>query len=115
MAEQKQAEQKKASTQEKEVAAEMPNSVPEEFQERAKDYPEGDAVLKAYKDGLTADKPSEEAKAYAKAAEESPRAVDTPSGGALIKVAGIGDDAERAEKYAKEKASRRWGYVPPGA
>ncbi len=88
----------------------VPASIPEEFKRLAENYPEGDAVLKAYKDGLTADSPQEEAEAYARASKESPRASETPSGYALEKVASHGHDTERGEKYARAKASRRWGY-----
>ena len=78
----------------------------------AEDLPTKDKVQKAYKDAMTADSAQAETKAKVVAVEESPDADDTPSGHALKKVAGVGNDTERGEKYLREKTAKRWGYVP---
>jgi hypothetical protein len=85
---------------------------PQSLRDLAEDLPENDAVQKAYKDAMLADSAQDEAKAKAKAVDESPSAADTPSGGALKAVTGVSNDAERGEKYLREKTARRWGYVP---
>lgn len=87
-------------------------STPRELRRLAEDLPENDPVQKAYKEAMTAEDPAKEARAKAKIVDESPNASETPSGGALKKVAGISNDTERGEKYAREKAARRWGWVP---
>ena len=74
--------------------------------------PEKDDVQKAYKEALTTESPQKEAKAYLKAAELSPDAMDTPSGYALKESVGEGNDTKRGEKYTRAKTARRWGYVP---
>lgn len=78
----------------------------------AEKLPEGDEVEKAYKDAMTADTVQEEVKAKVKAVDASPDAAETPSGGALKAVQGISDPVEQGEAYAREKAARRFGYVP---
>jgi hypothetical protein len=85
---------------------------PAELRRRAEDLPEKDAVQKAYKDALTTDDPHKEARAYLKAAEESPNAMETPSGRALKESIGESNDTKRGEKYARAKTAARWGYVP---
>lgn len=84
----------------------------DETRRLAEDLPAKNAVQKAYKDALTTDDPHKEAKAYLKAAEESPDALDTPSGYALKECIGESNDTKRGEKYARAKTARRWGYVP---
>jgi len=86
-------------------------STPRELRRLAEDLPDKDPVQKAMKDAMTAEDQQKEAQAKAKAAEESPNALDTPSGGALKKVAGVSNDTERGERYARERAARRWGYA----
>jgi hypothetical protein len=81
-----------------------------EMRRLAEDLPEKDAVQKAYKQALTTGDQQTEAKAYLKAAEESPNAMDTPSGYALSKAAGVANDTERGEKYLEAKSAKRWGY-----
>lgn len=78
----------------------------------AEALPEKDEVQKQIKRGLTADDAQTEARAKAKVVDESPNAAETPSGGALKAVAGIKDDVERGEAYAREKQARRWVTVP---
>jgi hypothetical protein len=82
----------------------------DEVRRLAEDLPEKNAVQKAYKEALTTDDPHKEARAYLKAAEESPDAMETPSGYALKKSVGVSNDTERGEKYAAHKTARRWGY-----
>ena len=84
----------------------------DETRRLAQDLPEKDPVQKAYKDALTTEDPHKEAKAYLKAAEESPDAMDTPSGYALKESIGESNDTKRGEKYTRAKTARRWGYVP---
>lgn len=81
--------------------------------ELAEALPTKDDVQVAYKEAMTTDSMQSEVKAKVDAVEASPNAADTPSGGALKAVAGIADDTERGEVYAREKAARRWGYVTP--
>jgi hypothetical protein len=78
----------------------------------AEDLPDNDPVQAAYKDAMLADSAQAEAKAKAKVVDESPNAAETPSGAALKAVTGVSNDAERGEKYLREKTARRWGYVP---
>lgn len=84
----------------------------QEMRRLAEDLPERDSVQKAYKDALTTEDPHTEARAYLKAAEESPNAMDTPSGHALKASIGESNDTVRGEKYAKAKAEARWGWTP---
>lgn len=79
----------------------------------AEALPEGDEVEKAHKDALLADDAQEEAQAKVRVVDASPDASDTPSGHALKETAGIADDVERGEAYARAKAEKRWGYVTP--
>jgi hypothetical protein len=102
-----------APTSDIEHSADLGKPYPEPMRELAKDQPDGDPVLAAYKKGFLADSTQEEAKAKVKIVDESPRAADTPSGTALKKVAGISNDAERGEKYAQERGKVRWGYEAP--
>lgn len=88
----------------------VPN--PEALRDLAQDLPEDDSVQQAYKDAMLADTAQQEAKAKAKAVDASPNASETPSGGALQAVTGVSNDADRGEKYLREKSARRWGYVP---
>ena len=82
--------------------------------EAAEELPEGDTVKDAIKASLLATDAQTEAKEKVKVVKDSSTgAQDTPSGGALVETAGIADDVERGEAYAREKASRRWGYVTP--
>lgn len=92
--------------------ADVGTPTPDALRELAKDLPENDPVQVAYKDAMLADTAQQEAKAKAKAVDESPNASETPSGGALKAVTGISNDAERGEAYLREKTARRWGYVP---
>jgi hypothetical protein len=92
--------------------ANLPPSTPAEMRRRAEDLPEKDTVQKAYKDALTTTDHQAEAKAKAKVVDESPNADQTPSGIALKKVAGISNDTERGEAYARERAAVRHGWVP---
>lgn len=85
---------------------------PRSLRALAEDLPSGDKVQKAYKDAMLADTSQAEAKAKVAAVDASPNAAETPSGAALKKVAGIGNDTERGEKYLREKTAARWGYVP---
>jgi hypothetical protein len=79
----------------------------------AEDLPEKDEVQVAYKTAMTADSMQAEVKAKVDAVDASPNAADTPSGYALKKTAGIANDTERGEEYARVKAARRWGAVTP--
>lgn len=79
----------------------------------AEDLPEKDEVQVAYKDAMTADTMKAEVKAKVAAVDASPNAADTPSGAALKAVAGIANDTERGEEYARVKSSVRHGYVTP--
>jgi hypothetical protein len=92
--------------------ADLGVSTPQAMQVLAEDLPEKDAVQKAHKEALLADSPQAEVKAQVKIVDESPNAAETPSGAALKKVAGVGNDTERGERYAREKTAVRWGYVP---
>jgi type VI protein secretion system component VasK len=85
---------------------------PEPLRQLAEDLPENDPVQVAYKDAMLADSAQDEAKAKAKAVDESPNASETPSGAALKAVGDVKNDAERGEKYLREKTARRWGTVP---
>lgn len=93
-------------------AADVGVPTPHSLRELAKGLPDHDEVEKAYKEAMLADSAQQEAKAKAKAVDASRDAGDTPSGGALKKVTGVANDAERGEKYMREKTARRWGYVP---
>lgn len=86
--------------------------VPDSHEPAAEALPEGDEVEKATKEAMLADSGKEEAQAKVKAVDASPDAADTPSGHALKEVAGIEDNVERGEAYARAKAQKRWGYVP---
>jgi len=85
---------------------------PQSLRDLAEDLPEKDAVQKAYKQAMLADTAQQEAKAKAKAVDESPDADETPSGYALKQVTGVANDAKRGEQYLRAKTARRWGYVP---
>lgn len=76
----------------------------------AENLPENDAVQKAFKDALTTESQQEEARAYLRAAEASPNAMDTPSGYGLKESVGESNDTLRGEKYERARAARRWGY-----
>lgn len=93
-------------------SADLPPSTPAELRRLAEDLPEKDAVQKAYKEAMTTTDHQTEAKAKAKVVDESPNADQTPSGIALKKVAGISNDTERGEAYARERAAVRHGWVP---
>jgi hypothetical protein len=93
-------------------SANLPPSTPPELRALAEDLPEKDPVQKAHKKALTAEDPAVEAKAKAEVSKESPNSSETPSGHALEKVAGISNDTERGEKYAREKAAVRHGWTP---
>jgi hypothetical protein len=81
--------------------------------EAAEELPEGDVVKDAIKASLLATDAQTEAKEKAKVVEDSSvGSQDTPSGYALLKTAGIADDIERGEEYARIKSAKRWGYVP---
>lgn len=79
----------------------------------AEALPENDEVQKATKEAMLADTGTEEAQAKVKAVDASPNAAETPSGAALKETAGIADNKERGEEYARVKAAHRWGYVTP--
>jgi hypothetical protein len=93
--------------------ATLPPSTPAELRRLAEDLPEKDAVQKAYKAAMTATDHQVEAKNKAKVVDESPDAGETPSGVALKKVAGISNDTERGEEYARIRAGVRHGYILP--
>ena len=84
---------------------------PPAMRDAAKALPEKDDGQKAHKRKLLANDAQTEAKANAEIVKLSPDAAETPSGGAMLKVAGIADDVERGEVYAREKHARRFGYV----
>jgi hypothetical protein len=92
--------------------ADLPPSTPAELRRRAEALPEKDAVQKAYKEAMTTTDHQSEAQAKATIVDESPNADQTPSGIALKKVAGIANDTERGEAYARERAAVRHGWVP---
>jgi hypothetical protein len=92
--------------------ADLGVSTPQAMHVLAENLPEKDPVQKAHKEALLADSPQAEAKAQVKIVDESPNADATPSGAALKKVAGVSNDTERGERYAREKTAVRWGYVP---
>ena len=85
---------------------------PEPVRQLAKDLPEKDEVQEAYKAQFLADDQQSEVKEKMTVVEASPNSPDTPSGYALQKVAGVSNDAERGDEYARHKMARRWGYVP---
>jgi hypothetical protein len=87
--------------------------VPAPEQAAAEALPEKDDVQKATKAAMLADTAKEEAQQKVKAVDASPDAAETPSGAALKKVAGIADNVERGNEYARVKAAHRWGYVTP--
>src|SRR5688500_16655217 len=110
----KEEEQFEAVEKTDQKAADLGNPNPPGIRRQlAEDLPERDEVQKAYKEAMTADSMSAEVEAKVKAVDASPNAADTPSGGALKAVAGVSNDTERGERYAREKAARRWGYVTP--
>lgn len=94
------------------LSADLSPANSDETRRLAENLPEKNAVQKAYKDALTTDDPHAEARAYLKAAEESPDAMDTPSGYGLKESVGESNDTKRGEKYLRAKTARRWGYVP---
>jgi hypothetical protein len=85
---------------------------PDALRQAAEDLPERNEVQKAIKEGMLATDAQTEAKAKAKVVDLSPDSADTPSGYALKETAGIADDIERGEEYARIKAAKRQGYVP---
>lgn len=88
-----------------EAAPEQPESDPVEA------LPEEDAVQKATKAAIQADREGDkqkEAKEKAKAVKASPDAEDTPSGHALKEAAGISDDEKRSEAYQAARRAKRW-------
>ena len=89
--------------------------VPESYVEAAEALPEHDDVQKATKAAMLAETGQEEAQEKAKVVEASPNAADTPSGYALQETAGIADNVERGNEYARIKSAKRWGYVPASA
>ncbi len=89
--------------------------VPDAYIEAAEALPEKDDVQKAYKAAMLAETGQEEAQEKLKAVEASPNASDTPSGFALQETAGIADNVERGNEYARIKSAKRWGYVPASA
>ena len=93
-------------------AADTGTPTPDPMQQVAEALPENDRVQKAHKEALLADSAQKEAQAKTRIVDASPNAAETPSGHALKKVAGVSRDDERGEKYAREKAARRWGHVP---
>lgn len=84
---------------------------PAEMRRLAEDLPEKDKVQVAHKKAILANTPQEEAKQHAQIVKLSPDSPETPSGGALLATAGIANDVERGEAYAREKAARRHGYA----
>lgn len=78
----------------------------------AEALPDNDPVQKAVKEAELATDAQSEAQAKARVVEESPYSPETPSGYALQKTAGIGNDVERGEAYAREKMGKRWGVTP---
>ena len=109
-----------AETKEEKAAAKATNAaidaaagVPEQMRDAAEALPEKDEVQKATKEGMLATDAQTEAKAKVKAVDASPNADETPSGHALKEVAGIADDVERGEEYARQKSMVRHGYVTP--
>jgi hypothetical protein len=87
--------------------------VPGSYEEAAEALPEKDEVQKEVKAAMLAETGQEEAKHKAAVVDASPNAADTPSGAALRATAGISDNVERGEEYARVKSSVRWGYVHP--
>ncbi len=89
---------------------------PAGMRQAAEDLPEGDAVKDAIKESLLATDAQTEARAKVKVIDDSTTgAEDTPSGFALKKVAGIADDVERGNEYARLKSAKRHGAVPASA
>jgi hypothetical protein len=95
--------------------ADLPPSVPEPMRVLADDLPENDAVQEAHKEIISQEEPHKADQAKAKLVDESPRSYATPSGYAAQKVAGIANDTERGEEYAKHKSAVRWGSLPDDA
>ena len=87
--------------------------VPAAYEEAAEDLPEKDEVQKEVKAAMLAETGQEEAQHKANVVDASPNAADTPSGAALKATAGIEDNVERGEEYARVKSAVRWGYVHP--
>jgi len=87
--------------------------VPAGYEEAAEALPEKDEVQKAHKEAALAETGQEEAQAKAKIVEASPDSPETPSGAALLETAGIEDNVERGNEYARVKSMHRWGYVVP--
>lgn len=99
-----------------EAAIDSGAGAPPAQRDAAEALPEGDAVKDAVKASLLATDAQTEAKEKAKVvADSSTGAGDTPSGYALTQTAGIADDVERGEEYARIKTAKRWGYVPASA
>lgn len=86
---------------------------PAGYEEAAEALPEKDDVQKATKEAMLADTGQEEAEAKAKVVDASPNAAETPSGVALKETAGISDNVERGNEYARIKSAARWGYIHP--
>lgn len=100
----------KAAVQE---ASDDAAGVPGSYEEAAEALPEKDEVQTEIKAAMLADTAQEEAKHKANVVDASPDAADTPSGAALKATAGIKDNRERGEEYARVKSAKRWGYVHP--
>lgn len=120
MADEKKGSQAASAVEEPKVetdvkTADLPVSNPETIQVLAKKLPENDAVQEAHKRILTAEDNVEQDKAKADLVAESPRSYATPSGYAAQKVAGISNDTERGEEYARIKAQVRHGSLPDDA
>ena len=86
---------------------------PAGYEEAAEALPAKDEVQKEVKAAMLAETAQEEAQHKAAVVDASPNAAETPSGAALKATAGIADDQERAEEYARVKSSVRWGYIHP--
>jgi hypothetical protein len=86
---------------------------PPEQENAAEALPEKDEVQKEVKAAMLAETGQEEAQHKAKVVELSPNASETPSGAALKATAGIEDNVERGNEYARVKSAMRHGYVTP--
>jgi hypothetical protein len=85
---------------------------PAGLREAAEALPERDPVGKHIKAAMLAEDAQTEAKEKAEVVKLSADSPETPSGAALLKAAGIADDAKRADKYARVKAAVRAGLDP---
>ncbi|MDP9145910.1 MAG: hypothetical protein M3N43_14675 [Actinomycetota bacterium] len=87
--------------------------VPGSYEDAAEALPEKDEVQTEIKAAMLAETGQEEAEHKANVVDASPNSADTPSGAALKATAGISDNRERGEEYARVKSAVRWGYVHP--